>query len=92
MVYKAKNTHFMRNVPLKFLPDELRRDRRALERFQREAQAASPPDHPHIRTIDDGDEADGKPFTAMEWLERDNGHCRGGMRTYPSVKGDARAW
>jgi len=72
VVYEAEDTRLGRRVALKFIPDHLVKDKRSLDRFTREAKAASQLTHPNICTVHDIDDNNGHPFIVMEKLEGQN--------------------
>jgi serine/threonine protein kinase/TolB-like protein len=84
VVYEAEDVRLGRHVALKFIPDHLIRDKRSLERFTREARAASQLNHSNICTIHDIEENDGHPFIVMEKLEGESLKQRIREQTGPS--------
>jgi predicted ATPase/DNA-binding winged helix-turn-helix (wHTH) protein len=83
IVYKARDLRLERYVALKFLPDNLLDDSRALERFRREALAASALNHANICTVYDIGEQDGRPFLAMEYIEGETLRVRMNGKSLP---------
>ena len=90
IVYKAQDLRLERYVALKFLPDNLTNDTQALERFRREALAASALNHANICTVHDIGEQDGRPFLAMEFIDGET--MRRHVNNKPLPVEEIRTW
>jgi serine/threonine protein kinase len=76
VVYRAEDLKLKRDIALKLLPQEVSRDRAAVERFEREAEAAAAMNHPNICTVHEVGEFNGSPHITMELLEGEDAHAQ----------------